>query len=805
MGINVKVGCYHCGQDCGLNTLVLGEKNFCCKGCLSVYQILNENDLCTYYDLNHTPGLRQDEAARSDKYLFLDSPEISAQIIQFQNGNRTHVSFYIPQIHCSSCLWLLEKLNTLIKGVLSTRVNFATKEVLVIFDPLQCSLRQLVETLDAIGYAPHLSLHELSHQKLPSVNKSLIYKLGVAGFAFANIMMMSIAQYFGKGAGMESSIFKALTYISLVVSLPVVFYSASEFYNSAFQSLKKKYINIDLPISIAILITFLRSLVEIYLQQGSGYLDSMAGIVFFMLIGRWAQSKTSTIIHFDRDFNSFFPIALNVIKSDTQVATPISKVKKNDIFQIYNNEFIPLDAMLSKGEAMIDYSFVSGESLPVKVKIGEIIYAGGRQTGEKIELVAIKEFSQNYITNLWNHSVFNRKKSEGKDTYDTIANYFTATVLVIGVIAGFYWYSQSEMHKMWNSITTVLIVACPCALLLSKQFTYGNVLRLFNNLKLYLRSSDVIYDLSKINSIVLDKTGTITEKQFTVKYHGATLTQDVKINLVSLFSQSSHPYSRAIIEFLSIRNSKSILNFKEIVGSGIEAWIDDQYYKLGSPSFVGHQFDQKFLKGSIVCVIIDQESIGHFQLETAIREFFPELVHKLKSSFKLHILSGDHSKSAEKIQLLFGENVPVLLEQKPEDKLKYIKQLQEEKDQNVAMIGDGLNDAAALMQSEVGIALVEGNNSFTPKCDAVLEAGSLQYLPYFIKMSGTAKKIIVAVFAFAVIYNIVGLYFAVIGELEPVIAAILMPLSSLTIIFLTYVLSNIMSSHYLKSYPSKSI
>ncbi len=201
----------------------------------------------------------------------------------------------------------------------------------------------------------------------------------------------------------------------------------------------------------------------------------MSGIVFFMLIGRWLQSRTYQTISFDRDYKSFFPIALNVIKDGVVLPTEISKVKINDVVQIHSNEIIPVDSILSKGTAILDYSFVSGESIPVSVKIGEMIYAGGKQLDGLIELVVVKEVSQSYLTNLWNNPVFNKKDEPKSTSYDIIGKYFTYVVLLLGFGAGAFWFLKGENVLMWNSITTVLIVACPCALLLSNNYTYGNI------------------------------------------------------------------------------------------------------------------------------------------------------------------------------------------------------------------------------------------------------------------------------------------------------------------------------------------
>ena len=484
--------CYHCGNEVSDQSNSLGEKLFCCNGCKMVYEILDENNLCNYYELNDKPGIIQNKNIRADKYAFLDDLEIEKKLIQFSNSEHSHVTFYLPQIHCSSCLWLLENIHKVNEGIISSRVNFTKKEVFIVFDSKNTSLRKVVETLDNIGYEPYLSLNEISSESKLKTDKTRWYKIGVAGFCFGNIMMMSLADYLVTSNLIEPKIALFFKVLSVILSLPVLFYSATEFFVSAWYGIKHKYLNIDFPVALALVITFVRSIYEIVSNSGNGYLDSLSGIVFFMLIGRWLQSRTYQTISFDRDYKSFFPIALNVVKNQRITPTEISKVKERDIIQIHSNEIIPVDAILSKGHASIDYSFVTGESLPVPVNIGEMIYAGGKQLDGIIELVVVKEVSQSYLTNLWNNPIFTKKDPIKINSYDIIGKYFTYVVIAIGLVSGFYWFLQGSTTLMWNAITTVLIIACPCALLLSKNYTYGNILRVFGLNKFYLRSPEII-------------------------------------------------------------------------------------------------------------------------------------------------------------------------------------------------------------------------------------------------------------------------------------------------------------------------
>lgn len=784
--------CEHCGDPCYKTDIKLEEKVFCCEGCKSVYQILHQYHLCEYYNLNDHPGLTQKAFIRKDKFAFLDNEAIARKLIQFSDRDQTHVTFYLPQMHCSSCLWLLENIRRIQPGILSSRVNFSTKEVYIIFNTESINLRGVVETLTRIGYEPHLSLEEVSSRDLRKIDRTRWYKIGLAGFAFANIMMLSFPEYFSGGLPLEPVIKTALTAIIVVLSLPVITYCASEFFINAWNGLKNRYLNIDAPIALALVITFARSMYEIATDTGTGYLDSMSGIVFFMLIGRWLQDKTHQTISFDRDFKSFFPIAVNVTSDETLRSVPVEEIRVHDIIQIHHDELIPVDAILSQGTAEIDYSFVTGESLPVSIQKGEIIYAGGKQTGGIIELLVVKEVSQSYLTNLWNK---NRTAGASTTPYsfiDLLSKYFTYIVLTIGMIAGAYWWWYGESQLMWNALTTILIVACPCALLLSANFTRGNILRVLSRNKFYLKNAEVIDDLASADTIVFDKTGTLTQNhRMKVRYEGRMLTKELKIRLVSLIVHSNHPLSKAVLHYLNTPATTQPESFKITENKGIEGWIDDHHFKIGSPSFTGDNTVVR--KDSTVVISQDGKTVGVFYVTNAYRIGVFELFKSLKAKYKLALISGDNPSEEHYLREKMGIESELLFDQTPHDKLNYVKYLQDTQKAKVLMIGDGLNDAGALQVSHAGIAVCDDDNNFTPAADGILHASRLPSLDRILRYARSGRKIMLISFAISIAYNIIGLYFAVQGTLSPIIAAILMPSSSISIILITFGLSELLA------------
>lgn len=782
-----QTACYHCGEDCGKQPIIAHDKAFCCEGCKMVFEILNNNGLCDYYTLTENPGNNQKIQVRAGKFVFLDDEKIIRSLVSYQDEIQIHVTFYLPQIHCSSCLYLLENLHKLNKEVVSSKVNFTRKEVDIIFNHKKVSLRQVAELLTSVGYEPYISFNDMNKVK-PKVDRSKIYKLGIAGFCFANIMLLSFPEYLDINIK-EQSLVGLFRILNVILSLPVVFYSASEFYISAWKALKHKFLNIDAPIVLAVIVTFLRSMYEVTSGTGSGYFDSMTGIVFFMLIGRVLQDKTYQQLSFERDYTSYFPIAVTRLSNDKEEVVTLPDIKLNDTLLIHNEELLPADGILTRGKALIDYSFVTGESTPVVKEMGEIVYAGGKQIGSNIEILVIKEVAQSYLTKLWNRDELKQEKNNSKTSFvHLLSRYFTWVVLFIATITAVYWYFNNP-QKIWNSITAVMIIACPCALLLSNTFTNGNILRLLSRRKLYLRNAQTIETIASINHIVFDKTGTLTTGNYQdVQYEGLFLTENTKRKIATLAAQSTHPISKAIVAFLGKAEEGSVMAFKELPGKGIEGFVDDDLVVIGSKEFLLNTSDKG--EATSVYVAIENKVFGSFRFKNHYRNQVPALIQQLKKSYPITVLSGDNAGEKHYLQQLLGKGANVLFHQQPEDKLNMIYQLQQQ-GKKVMMIGDGLNDAGALKQADVGIAITDNTNNFTPASDGILEAANLPLLYKFIRLCKINKQVVLASFIISIIYNIIGIYYAVQGNLSPMIAAILMPSSSLSILLITFGVSTL--------------
>ncbi len=789
--------CYHCGLTCPDDSIAIGDKLFCCNGCKTAFEILEDSGLCKYYDLNKTPGSTPTEYGFKEKYNFLEDESTLQQLYQFVNEYIATVTLTLPSIHCSSCIWILESFYKINEDVTSSRVNFLKKQLTLSFDTTKTSLKIIVEQLASLGYEPDFNLADLQTKVGEKTLRNLYIKIGIAGFAFGNIMVLSFPEYFNSYDTIPYNLKIFFSALNLLLALPVLLYSATDYFKSAWGSLKQKAVNMDVPISLGILTLFIRSAYEIITISGMGWMDSFAGLVFLLLVGKLFQEKTYQALSFERDYKSYFPVSVIRLENDEEKSVALSQLQIRDRYLVRNNEIIPADSILINGNGFIDYSFITGESDAHAKASGDLLYAGGKHQGGAIELEVVKDVSQSYLTQLWNNDAFN-KHQEAKVTAlaNNVSKYFTGVVLLIALLAALYW--MPNYTYSINSFTAVLIIACPCALALSTPFTLGNTMRIYGRKKFYIKNTAIVEVLSNIDTIVFDKTGTLTEAGSSgtefFPIDNPALSNDELFTLIkSVTWHSTHPLSRKITQYLmDSENLELVTDLTEHPGKGIQGVVNGKLIKVGSRIFIGVKTTKSHKDISEVFVSIDEHYVGYFGIKGTYRTGFKSVLSKLNKSYELLLLSGDNDNEKESLVQYFTDESNLYFNQSPIDKLEKIKSLQSNK-KTVLMIGDGLNDAGALKQSDIGISVTENINSFSPACDGILESNSFNKLDDLIKFSKTSMNIVKVSYLISFLYNFVGLSFAVQGTLSPLISAILMPLSSISVVIFTTIGTNLMA------------
>jgi Cu+-exporting ATPase len=520
-----------------------------------------------------------------------------------------------------------------------------------------------------------------------------------------------------------------------------------------------------------------------------------------MLSGKWFQEKTYKTLSFERDYKSYFPLSASRITSKGVVATKLEDLKVGDIIRVKNQELIPADGLIFKGEAALDYSFVTGESILVNKIKEETVFAGGKQCGKEIEIILTKRPDNSYLTQLWNQAIF-KKGAEGKSVSNlanTVSKYFTLVIIIITIATGVYW-QITDPSKMWQAITAVLIITCPCALALSIPFTFGNGIRILSKQGVFLKNAQIIEKMAHIDTAVFDKTGTLTNRNFNeTDYVGEPLTVLEKQLLKTAVSQSSHPLSAAINLSLNTLSplATSEYHFMEYPGAGIEIIYNEHKLKIGNANFTGVSANQvtEFKNQTLVYLSYNGIVVGHYVFAAALRSGISELITKFNSNgFYTAVLSGDSNERERTLMQKIGVQ-SIHFNCSPHDKLVRIEQYQLQGRQ-VLMVGDGLNDSGALKQSDVGVAVADDINYFVPACDVIMDGKKIAILDKIIQYSKSSKNVVLASFALSFLYNIVGLSFAISTQLSPVVAAILMPLSSISVVAFATMMTNYFGRKY---------
>jgi P-type Cu+ transporter len=778
--------CRHCGEECGADSVRSADGVFCCLGCESVFSILKAHHLDAFYRCDVGPGVSQKTTGDRDpaRFAALDEPEIASRLIDFNNGRLARATLSIASIHCASCVWLLEQLWRFDPGIARSEVDLMRRTVRVEFRPQVTSLRRIAEQLSALGYEPALTPGE-GRPEVPSVRRRLYLQLGVAGFAFGNIMLFSIPRY-ANGAPLDGGFQRLFDVLNLLFAIPVLFFSASDYFRTAWRAARARTMAMEVPVALGLTALFIRSVFDISSGHGEGFMDSFAGLVFFLLVGRLFQQKVFDRVAFDRTFRSFLPLAVQLEGASGMSTTPIDRLRAGDRIVLRLREVVPADALLVDEAALIDYAFLTGEQTPVAVRFGETIRAGGRVLDRAIRLRVLREVSHSQIAGFWSHQVFHQPKAYVLiDLAARFGTWFTVAAVGLAAVGAIVWWP--DLATSLNVATAVLIIACPCALTLAAPIALGTAMGQLGIRGLYLKHPAVALDLGRIDTIAFDKTGTLTASEGCTQIEHSGLSTRALLAIRRLAAESLHPTSRAIAgHFVADRASDArhldltrVQFVREVLGQGICGTVGSDFVVIGTPSFIEAETGLPVVGPDEATYVSVNDERGWIRVTVAARPGIDRTAHLLSASHELHLLSGDHGGERHRWERVFGSRMH--FRQSPDDKLEFISDAQA-RGRHVLMVGDGLNDAGALAVADVGMAVSDEVACVAPACDAVIDGLRLTVLPMFLSYARRARHVIVACFVVSMIYNVVGVGLALAGLLTPLVAAIFMPVSSLTIV-----------------------
>lgn len=762
--------CAHCGEQCGTAVQADG-KLFCCDGCKAVYELLLANNMCTYYDLDAAAGVRVDGKETLAEFDLLDDDRYRAMVVDFEQGPIIHARFTIPTMHCASCVWLLEQLHRLQAGIIASSVDILRKTVRIEFRSTEVSLKQIATLLTRLGYRP-LIREEGTTSDVSLARRTLVSRLGVAGFAMGNTMLFGAARYLAGDTPLPDGLSAVFATVTIVLSIPVLLYSASPWWRSAWGALRHRTVNLDVPVAIGIAVLFGRSIADVVLGAGDGFLDAFTGLVFFLLVGRLFQQQAFDSVSFDRTWKSFFPLTVRRERKGALETVPVDHVTIGDTLLVRNGEVVPCDCLVDEETAYIDYSFVTGEALPSEATKGGRVHAGGKVLGRTARLTALRDVSHSYLASLWERNSVRAPRTTLLDASNRFGKIFTIAAVGLAVLGAIV--RLPDMALALTVLTSVLIIACPCALTLAAPVALGTAMARLGRKGIYLKNIGVLLELAGTSTVLFDKTGTLT----TVKASQHSLqnfSDEERASIAAIAAQSTHPSSRALRATLWQGPLPEVTSLKEIVGVGVEGIADGRTIRIGSAEWLGRAGQPK---GTMVKV--DDLDAVPIDVSTVVRAESSRTVRETRESAEVRLLSGDTEQSAAVMSELFQAS-EMAFQCSPNDKVDAVLEARRG-GRAVCMVGDGLNDAAAMQTADVAIAVSDETSTLVPACDVIIRGADIAAVPSLFKLGRFMKSLIWLNLWVSMVYNALGLTVALMGIMSPVFVAILMPVSSLTVI-----------------------
>lgn len=787
-----RLKCTHCDEQIGdLIPIINGDHTFCCHGCETVYSILKDNDLQSFYKIKDQEGARLSPVKENrDSYQYMDSEEFLNKSALHRNQNLIQIKFHLADISCMACLWLIEKTPEFVKGLNSCRLNLENNVAEIEVDLSKTKLSQIAQAFSNLGHRPNVINSKQTEEELQKkADRSDILRIGIAGAALGNIMLFAISNY----AGADGNYKTLFNWISALISLPVMLYCALPFYKNSLTSIKMKSISIDIPLSLAIVIAYAISIYNQFIGSDHIYYDSISSLVFLILLSRYflkiSLRKTVT----EDNQSSFFKVVgITKVNNDNKVEVLSNEIKKDDEIIINDKSQIQFDGILLSDRAIINNSILTGESKPLSLRRGDLIHAGSFNMGKSFKMKVVKTDEETTLGKLLQKlKVTHASRGHIVSLTDKIAKYFTYLVIFMMISSFTYYYFTTNFHHALEIALAVTIVACPCALALATPLSFLKSLKLLKDREIFVKNERSLEKVSEINNIILDKTGTLTNGDFGIvheeHYHDINI-KKIRSLILLLEGPSDHPIAISFKESLSKyqHDHLEMKDHMQITGEGVSAEIEGDIYFLGKakngnrlkeyPDFTQVGLYQKQDDGNHLLLAL-------YVLGDKIKDGSKNLVNHLSRYSEIHLATGD----AKTVALSVGKNVGIKQdnihsELSPEDKNLIVTKLS-----NTMMIGDGANDSLALRNADVGVCIGGSVDLALEVSDIYLSTYDISKVWDLFVISHETIKLIKRNLLFSILYNITGITLAMMGLISPLVAAIFMPISSFTVLVSTIV------------------
>jgi len=790
------LNCYHCDlpvlPSTDYKVHIKGEdRPMCCPGCQAVAQAIVDNGLENFYQFR-TEKSRNPQQALDDVLESLplyDRPELQKDFVKSEAGQLRQASLILEGIVCAACVWLSERHVMSLPGVTEFRVNYSTRRATVKWDDDRIHLSDILKAITAIGYIAH-PFDPSRQEKIQKQERSkALRKLAVAGLGAMQVMMLAVAMYAGEAQGMDSDLRHFMRWVSLVICMPVVFYSAATFFISAWRDLRYRQLGMDVPVSLAIGSAFLASVWATIYDTGAVYFDSVTMFTFFLLSGRYLEMMARHRAgQAAEELVRLLPVTATRVIDGLEEVVSAAELQVDDMVRIKPGETVPADGVIVEGSSSVDESLLTGESVPVTRLPGNDLIGGSVNAESPLLMRIVKVGEDTVLSSIVR--LLDRAQTEKPklaQVADRVAGWFVGIILILAGLVAFYWWQHQPEQAFWITLS-VLVVTCPCALSLATPAALVAATGQLTRKGLLITRGHALETLAKATHVIFDKTGTLThgrlKLQEVISLSGVTKTELLNI-AAAVESGSEHPIARAIIE--AAVDKKTASKMHATTGCGIEAEVNGKLYRVGKPDYVadlnGQTVTHDCLRQAktVIALADESEPLALFVLNDVIREDAQETVTAIKDKgISVSLLSGDRQVVVDSVADKLGIQ-DALASMLPAQKLQHIQALQK-RGEVVVMVGDGVNDAPVLAAAQVSIAMGEGSQIAHASADMVLLSEQLPHIVDGITMSRRTLIVIRQNLAWALVYNLVALPMAAMGLVAPWMAAIGMSLSSLLVV-----------------------
>ncbi len=787
--------CFHCHQPLPDHYVIEADvlaqtQRFCCYGCQAVAQAIVANGLEDYYRFRTQPAAQasETEVVPAELALF-DEPDLQQDFVH-QQGDSQEIELTIEGISCAACGWLIEKQLIKTAGVRQIAVNVSQRRALLRWDSQQTRLSTLLARLKKIGYQGfpfQPDEHEASYHR---EQQQFVKKLGLAGIMTMQVMMLMAAHYFDWLGSMTPVMRQYFNWIALLLTTPVVLYCGSVFYTGAFKALAARTVNMDVPITLAIGITYVSGLWATWLQTGQVFFESICMFIFLLLLSRFIEHKSRyQAMQISANMLKYMPVSATKITGDEHTSVLARKLMYGDHILIRPGEIIPVDGGILNGSTHVDEAMLTGESTPVTKHPGDSVFGGTLNREHSITIKVTATLTASLISQIVRlQSQAMASRPAVAVLADKLATGFVTIVLLIAAATFGYWYSQGNPEALWITVA-VLVATCPCALGLATPTALTCAMARLNRHGILLKRSDVLETVDTIDTVAFDKTGTLTRGDFRIvnAWYAQPGEADAVLSMACRLEQhSQHPLATAFTDVTATQAPKPVCDLasdspvtvQSHPGSGLSATYQQNYYKIGSAAFT-QMTDVSLPFTANVLMTCNDRLIGAWHIADSVK---PEVHQVLQTLNDKHccILSGDSQSNARSTADELGIQT-VYASLSPANKLNTLRHMQHLQ-HNVMMVGDGINDAPVLSQANVSVAVGNGTDIAKASADIIFLNESLSSLSILFKISKQTRRIIRQNFGWALGYNICVLPLAVSGILQPWMAVVGMSLSSIIVV-----------------------